>query len=303
MTRYLRSVRPLLDDENFKKAEKQAREFQEGIGKKLQRYLFLKSWWSSNYVTDWWEEYVYLRSRSPLMVGSNVYGSDNLNINTTSQSARVANMTYLMLQFRKTIDQQELKPLMVQGMVPLCSWQYERMFNTTRVPGVETDKIVHYEESNHIVVLHKGCYYKVMISDNGRLFNACELQLQFEHILRQNEKATRAENNLASLTAWNRTKWALVREQYLMSGINKLSLFEVESAAFFVTLDEEPYIYSLKSSPTEFGIYARKLLHGSGNNRWFDKTLNLSVATNGKVSRGLARMFVLIYDCDLFSLE
>lgn len=34
---------------------------------------------------------------------------------------------------------------MAQGMVPLCSKQYERMFNMTRVPGIETDRIVHYQ--------------------------------------------------------------------------------------------------------------------------------------------------------------
>jgi len=27
---------------------------------------------------------------------------------------------------------------MLNKTVPLCSWQYERMFNTTRVPGIET---------------------------------------------------------------------------------------------------------------------------------------------------------------------
>lgn len=284
MSRYLRSVRPLLDDKSFQKATEQALEFQNGAGKKFQRYLVLKSWLSSNYVTDWWEEYVYLRCRSPLMVKSNVYGTDCPVVKTASQSARAGNVTNLMLQFRKKIDQQELKPLMVQGMVPLCSWQYERMFNTTRVPGVEADKIFHYDESNHIVVLHKGCYYKVMISENGRLFNACELQLQFENILRRNDSATRAESNLASLTAWNRTKWAQVRAEHLLKGINKLTLLEVESAAFFLSLDDEPYLFSVKSSPAEYGMYAKQLLHGRGNNRWFDKSFTLCVATNGKVS-------------------
>lgn len=39
---------------------------------------------------------------------------------------------------------------MVQGMVPLCSWQYERLFNTVRVPGIETDRIVHYQVSGRV---------------------------------------------------------------------------------------------------------------------------------------------------------
>lgn len=104
MTRYLRSVQPLLDDANFEKVKTQAQEFQNGIGKKLQRYLVLKSWWSSNYVSDWWEEFVYLRSRSSLMINSNFYGSDCLILPTKSQAARAANVAYLMLQFRRRLE-------------------------------------------------------------------------------------------------------------------------------------------------------------------------------------------------------
>ena len=41
---YLRSVRPLMDDEQYVRMERLAKEFESGIGKKLQRYLVLKSW-------------------------------------------------------------------------------------------------------------------------------------------------------------------------------------------------------------------------------------------------------------------
>lgn len=46
---------------------------QNGPGKRMQRYLVLKSWWASNYVTDWWEQYVYLSGRSSIMINSNYY--------------------------------------------------------------------------------------------------------------------------------------------------------------------------------------------------------------------------------------
>lgn len=91
------------------------------------------------------------------------------------QAARAASVIHSCLQYRRLIERQELEPIMVQGFVPLCSWQYERVFNTTRVPGVETDKIVHYEDSNHIVVYHKGRYFKVIIY-RGRILKPCEIQ-------------------------------------------------------------------------------------------------------------------------------
>lgn len=284
MTRYLRSVRPLLDDEVYEKVKREAEEFQNGIGKKLQRYLILKSWWATNYVSDWWEEYVYLRGRSPLMVNSNFYGVDAIfTLPTKNQAARAASVCHQLLQFRRAVDRQDLEPIMVQGLVPLCSWQYERTFNTVRVPGVEGDKIVHHKDSNHIVVLHKGCYYKMIIYQKGRLLKPCEMQYQLEHILKANETPQQGEDFLASLTAWNRTKWANAREKFFAKGNNKTSLYLVESAAFVLSLEDEPFEFDL-AKPELLDQFGRKLLHGRGCDRWFDKSFTLCVASNGRVS-------------------
>ena len=50
LQRYLRSVRPLYDDAEYQRMEKLAEEFKQTIGRKLQRYLWLKWVISSNYV-------------------------------------------------------------------------------------------------------------------------------------------------------------------------------------------------------------------------------------------------------------
>ena len=52
----------------------QVTQFQSNEGRKLQRYLEIKSWITDNYVSDWWLKFVYLRGRSPLMINSNYYG-------------------------------------------------------------------------------------------------------------------------------------------------------------------------------------------------------------------------------------
>ncbi|XP_027564456.1 carnitine O-palmitoyltransferase 1, muscle isoform-like, partial [Neopelma chrysocephalum] len=51
VARYLESVRPLLDDDKYKEMEALAKEFQEKTAPRLQRYLRLKSWWTTNYVS------------------------------------------------------------------------------------------------------------------------------------------------------------------------------------------------------------------------------------------------------------
>jgi carnitine O-palmitoyltransferase 1 len=50
LQRYLRSVRPLYDDVEYQRMEKLAEEFKQTIGRKLQRYLWLKWIISTNYV-------------------------------------------------------------------------------------------------------------------------------------------------------------------------------------------------------------------------------------------------------------
>ncbi|CAH0546637.1 unnamed protein product [Brassicogethes aeneus] len=282
MTRFLRSVRPLLDDQNYMRMEKLADEFQKGIGKKLQRYLVLKSWWSSNYVSDWWEEYVYLRGRSPLMINSNFYGIDAiLEHKTKIQAARAASAIYSFLTFRRLVERQELEPIMMQGLVPLCSWQYERIFNTTRIPGIETDKIMHWADSNHIVVYHRGRYFKVIIY-KGRILKPCEIQIQIQQILDDNSEPLVGEEKLAVLTAGERTHWANARRQHFNRGVNKVSLDCIEKAAFVVTLDDIPYEFDIKH-PEKLDYFGKNLLHGKGYDRWFDKSFTLCIGSNGRV--------------------
>ncbi|CAG9856114.1 unnamed protein product [Phyllotreta striolata] len=283
MQRYLRSVRALLDDGQYKRMEKLASEFENGIGKKLQRYLILKSWWSTNYVSDWWEEYVYLRGRSPLMINSNFYGIDAVLLHPTkNQAARAASTIYSLLVFRRLVERQELEPILVQGLVPLCSWQYERIFNTTRIPGKECDKIVHLLDSNHIVVYHRGRYFKVIIY-NRRILMPCEIERQIEQILCNESEPLPGEEKLAALTAGDRTHWGTVRAQLFNKGVNKTSLDTIERAAFMVTLEDNvPYEYDPKD-PSKLDKYGRHLLHGKGYDRWFDKSFTLCISSNGRI--------------------
>jgi carnitine O-palmitoyltransferase 1 len=115
------------------------------------------------------------------------------------------------------------------------------------------------------------------------LLKACELQYQLEQILSINPIPKPGEEFLASLTAWDRTKWANAREKYFATGTNKVSLYLVESAAFVLSLDDEPFEFDL-SQPEKLDEFGRKLLHGKGCDRWFDKSFTLCVASNGRVS-------------------
>lgn len=112
------------------------------------------------------------------MVNSNFYGMDTMFRHPTRvQAARAANVVCEALLFRRAIERSELEPIMVQGIVPLCSWQYERVFNTTRVPGVETDRIVHLNDSTHVAVYCRGRWFKLPVYYKDRLLKPCELEM------------------------------------------------------------------------------------------------------------------------------
>ncbi|PIO52391.1 hypothetical protein TELCIR_26303, partial [Teladorsagia circumcincta] len=82
---HLRSMRPILNDEEFAELEHLSEVFRKGVGRRLQRYLQLKSWLSTNY--------------------------DTLNEHPThNQGARAANVTYCALQFRRQVERQEVSP-------------------------------------------------------------------------------------------------------------------------------------------------------------------------------------------------
>lgn len=55
----IESLKPLYGENSdiIKELKEESKTFQKTLGPKLQRILYLKSWWSQNYVTDFW--YVY----------------------------------------------------------------------------------------------------------------------------------------------------------------------------------------------------------------------------------------------------
>lgn len=130
--------------------------------------------------------------------------------------------------------------VMALGIVPMCSYQSERMFNTTRIPGKETgtggrgapqpqrgsapipggsrcrgaavttvsppDTLLHLMESKHLAVYHKGRFYKVWLYYGGQHLRPCDLEQQFQRILDDPSPPQPGEERLAALTAGER--WA-----------------------------------------------------------------------------------------------
>uniref|UniRef100_A0A8B9HEC5 Carnitine palmitoyltransferase 1Aa (liver) n=1 Tax=Astyanax mexicanus TaxID=7994 RepID=A0A8B9HEC5_ASTMX len=251
-------MRPLLDDEEYKRMQELALDFQKNLGPKLQWYLTLKSLWATNYVSDWWEEYIYLRGRGPIMVNSNYYATDFLYLFPTQiQSARAGNAIHSIMLYRRKLDRAQLKPLLLQNTIPMCSSQYECMFNSSRIPGIDSGT----EPRHQSPLPTKPRTQSIVSPTYGRFkfiftFNSHQEQDQL-------------------------VPWACARDAYLRQGKNRQSLDAVEKAAFFVTLDDTEQRHDLKNPVQSLRNYGKSLQHGKCYDRWFDKSFNLIVYKNG----------------------
>uniref|UniRef100_A0A671MQY2 carnitine O-palmitoyltransferase n=1 Tax=Sinocyclocheilus anshuiensis TaxID=1608454 RepID=A0A671MQY2_9TELE len=282
--RYLESARLLMSDSEYERMTTLAKEFESSLGNRLQWYLKLKAMWASNYVSDWWEEYVYLRGRGPLMVNSNYYGMDFLYVTPTPiQAARAGNTLHACLLYRRKLNREEIKPSRVAVLnVPLCAAQCERIFNTTRIPGEETDSLIHWQDSEYVAVFHRGRYFRLWLYHAGRMLSPREIEHQIQHILDDPSPPVTVEAKLAALTAGDRVPWAQARKEFFSSGVNKRSLDCIEKAAFFVALDDDEQGMMGDDPAGNLDRYAKSLLHGKCYDRWFDKSFTVVLYKNGK---------------------
>ncbi|XP_060076491.1 carnitine O-palmitoyltransferase 1, liver isoform-like [Ylistrum balloti] len=278
------SLKPLYgeDTEKWEKMTKDRQDFEKNLGPKLQRVLVLKSWWAQNYVSDWWEKYVYLKSRSTLLINSNYYIMDQSYwIGSKIQVARTANLMHQFLTFKQLIDHERLEPLVIRNTIPICMAQYEKVFSTTRIPGEDCDSWLHCDstESKHVAVLRKGLIYKVSVFDKkGKLLTPVQLEKQLDWIIKdadvQTSTISESEKSIPALTGIDRTSWYKIRTQYFSEGINKESLDTVEKSILFVSLQDCSY-----EDLTERG---KHLLGGTGTSVWFDKSINIITFPNGR---------------------
>ncbi|XP_061911792.1 carnitine O-palmitoyltransferase 1, liver isoform-like isoform X2 [Entelurus aequoreus] len=281
--RYLESVRPFMDDAGYERMTKLAGEFESRLGNRLQWYLKLKCLWAANYVSDWWEEYVYLRGRSPIMVNSNYYGMDFLYVTPTPiQAARAGNTIHAFFLYRRKLNREELKPWLLRSAIPCCSYQFERMFDTCRIPGRLADTVQHWQDSDYVAVYHRGRYFRLRLYQAGRLLSPREIEFQIQRILDDPSSPCPGEAKLGALTAGERIPWAQARSKYFSCGINKRSLDCIEKAAFFVTLDDDEQGMMGDDSSASLDRYAKCLLHGKCYDRWFDKSFSVVYFKNGK---------------------
>uniref|UniRef100_A0A8V1A3Z2 Carnitine palmitoyltransferase 2 n=1 Tax=Gallus gallus TaxID=9031 RepID=A0A8V1A3Z2_CHICK len=190
--RYLNAQKPLLNDDQFRKTEELAHQFEKGIGRELHEQLVAQDNQNkhTSYITGPWFD-MYLKAREPVVLNFNAFMSFNPDPKSeyNDQLIRATNMTVSAIRFMKTFRAGYLEPevfhlnpeksdtqlfkKIIRFVPSSLSWfgaymvnaypldmsQYFRLFNSTRLPKLNRDELYTDEKAKHLLVLRKGNFY------------------------------------------------------------------------------------------------------------------------------------------------
>lgn len=270
--KYLKSLHPLLTQEEFAASEKAVSKFEQQASQLQDRLVARaekpehESW-----IIDWWNEAGYLAPRDPVVPYVSYFYSFRDDRKRRNPAKRAAALTTAALEFQKSVLDGSLEPEFMRKR-PMAMSSYRYMFHTSRVPAEPADYPVTYPaaESQHIIVIRQNQFFKVPTHENGTQLNTSEFEAQFNKIY----KSAQTSPAIGALTSLPRDQGVKAREHLLAAcQRNPASMKEIESASFVVCLDA--------ASPVTLEERSHAYWHGDGANRWFDKPLQFIVNENG----------------------
>ncbi|KAJ5484154.1 Carnitine O-acetyltransferase [Penicillium diatomitis] len=273
--RYLKSVHPLVSEAEFERTKKAVDAFIRpgGEGELLQKRLLdraanpkVKNW-----LSEWWNSAAYLAYRDPVIPYVSYFYSYRDDRERRDPAKRAAAITSAALEFKRQVDDGSLEPEYMRGQ-PMAMSSYEYMFNCCRIPAKPEDFPRKYSaaENQHIVVVRKNQFFKVLLVVDGQPLNVSELEQQFKRIYEIAQPAP----PVGALTVADRDHWTSAREKLIAADpANEQALQDIESAGFVICLDD--------AKPVTLEERAHQYWHGDGCNRWFDKPLQFIINDNG----------------------
>lgn len=242
----------------------------------------------SSWLQLWWNQLGYLHVRDPIVVNVSYFFSfiDDPTVKasgTMPNIQRGAAILFAAAKYRKKVITGRLQPGRVgRKKNILCSTAYKYMFNACRIPLQGQDSYWIYDPSmyTHFVVARKGHFFSAELVDQfGEPLSLPELEKQLERCIAIADAAPSSRPKFGLLTSRNRDDWASDRVQLVECGGRKMvqALEKLQSGALLLNLDDEAPV-----SRQECGNLFWTGGLNSGENRWFDKSIQVIVCNNGK---------------------
>ena len=303
LEKYLDSVRPFLSPTDYDVTVSHMRKFSDGQGKQLQQRLLERHSmahalpvWTPQYSTidtpcipsdgierptrnswliDWWNQYSYLRFRDSVVLNVSFFFVFDYAAHL-DQFQRASLVIYHALCFKYQFANRTLEPDTMRKD-PLCMNQFHYLFNSCRVPRIESDHVEIFDPLQHryICLAVNGHFYRLNELDpaTGQPWSITAL----DHMLRRwhGSVKTLDEDITGALSAAHRDKWSTAYASLMkLSPENHQSVRTLQSSSFLVCLDS--------AAPLTREEMAHFCWHGYGKNRWFDKTIQFIVFKNGR---------------------
>ncbi|XP_078324435.1 carnitine O-acetyltransferase-like isoform X3 [Crassostrea virginica] len=287
LQKYLRSVRPLLTDDEYANTQKIVEDFKRDPGPKLQTLLEKRAQRETNWLSDWWTNTAYLEFRQPVTVNVSpgVVFPKQSYTDKEGQLRFTAKLISGLLDYKSMIDNQTL-PVEKMGKQSLCMMQYYKILCGCRIPGKKRDTWVCYppDEANppkHVVIAHNNAFFFLEVyGSNNQPLSIEQIYEQLKNIVNQSMEP---DIPVGILTTENRNKWAKAYELLTKDKENKASLQILQRSICVLCIDNK---LPESAAGEEDSTAAKMMLHGGGSeynsaNRWCDKTLQFIVGKNG----------------------
>lgn len=243
----------------------------------------------SSWLQMWWNQLGYLQVRDSVVYNVSYFFhfKDDPTVDSLERGniQRAAAALFATAEFRKKVCSGQLAPEKIgRSETQLCSTAYKYMFNACRMPYQEQDSYWIYDPSRftHAIVARKGHFFSIeFVDDSGNALPMSTIERQLEKCIEIADTISPSRPKLGLLTSSNRNIWASVREKLCQTTGSEMeeALEMLQSGAIVVNLDDE--------NPVSSQNCGELFLSGglkSGDNRWFDKSINIIVAENGKAA-------------------
>lgn len=138
--RYLKSVHPLLQPQEYSRTEAAVKKFLEpnSLAQTLQKRLVARrdDPKHKNWISDWWNEAAYLSYRDPVVPYVSYFYSFRDDRRRRNPAKRAAAITTAALEFKRQVDEGSLEPEHMRKQ-PIAMSSYQYMFNCSRVAAEE----------------------------------------------------------------------------------------------------------------------------------------------------------------------
>ena len=161
-------------------------------------------------VDDWqsdlYNAHIYLKCRAPINPFQHFGGGFITNTVQHGQAEQAAIIALAAFQFKQRLEACILEPDYLNEQ-PLYMSSLKWIFNTSREPRINVDRVQKFAGNDFLVVLRRGHIFKITLKKEGDNVSYTTLKMAFQEIL---DRASSNKASVASLTADERNSWAKV---------------------------------------------------------------------------------------------